>query len=510
MHFFKHFLQQRRSLRRLTFYFAAIALVCLAFADIVISTRSPGHELWLMAKGLVTPRIEDSHQWLDAVIYTLTFSLQGVILAAGLGFVLSIFYHLAWVRVLGACLRSVHEVFWALIFIQIFGISTLAGVLAILLPFGGTIAKVYGEQLEESDPSPARALLPGGGTSISHFFYTRLPLAFHAMRNYTAYRMECAIRSSVVLGFIGLPTLGFHLETALRTGDYSSASALLLTLLALVYSLRFWFKAKWLWILVPAAFIARPLSAQWSAANLGQFLWDCVPGPIRQDWPLEKTLRWLLWLGEQIASGVWNTALLAQIVLVLTGIFALLGSTLNSSHFVAGMARSTGDGFLLILRSLPEYLLNFIGLIVLGPSMLPAIIAMTLHNGAIIGHLLGGHSDEIEPAAIPSGPLCRFAYYYVPTLYQRFLAYCFYRWEIIIRETAMLGILGIPTLGFYIDSAFEFLRFDVALILIAVSAGMTLSADYISRKLRHQFLKPDLRPAHGSQIQMAPLTFRNP
>lgn len=478
------FLTQARSLRKLTFWFAAVAAACLAFADIDITTRSPGHELWHMARGLVTPHIPDAHQWLDAVIYTLTFSLQGVILAAALGFVFAVFYHRAPVRLVAAGLRSVHEVFWALIFIQIFGISTLAGVLAIVLPFSGTLAKVYGEQLEEIDPAPAGAVQPDGRTSVSHFFYTRLPLALHVMRNYTAYRMECAIRSSVVLGFIGLPTLGFHLETALRTGDYAAASALLFTLLALVYSLRFWFRAKLLWLLVPAAFIARPVSANWSAANLTQFLRDCIPAPLRHDWPLEKTQRWLLWLGEQIASGTWNTLLLAQIALVLTGLFALLASTLNSSHFVSGWRRRLGDSLLLVLRSLPEYLLNFIGLILLGPSMLPAIVALTLHNGAIIGHLLGRHSDEVGEPAIAAGPLGRFAYHYVPTLYQRFLAYCFYRWEIIIRETAMLGILGIPTLGFYIDSAFQFLRFDVALILIAVSAGLTLAADFISRRLR--------------------------
>lgn len=505
-----HFLSQTRSLRRLTFYFAAIALVCLAFADIDIGTRSPGHELWLMVKGLVTPRIDDPRQWLDAVAYSLTFSLQGVMLAAGFGFVFSVFYHLAWVHILAACLRSVHEVFWALIFIQVFGISTLAGVLAIALPFAGTLAKVYGEQLEEIDSTAARALHPDGRAGVSHFFYTRLPQALHAMRNYTAYRMECAIRSSVVLGFIGLPTLGFHLETALRTGDYSAASALLLTLLALVYSLRFWFRAKLLWLLVPAAFLAKPITAQWNTANLAQFLRDCVPAPLREDWSLQKTQSWLLWLGEQIASGVWNTALLAQIVLVLTGVFALLGSTLNSSHFVGGWTRRAGDGLLLVLRSLPEYLLNFVGLIVLGPSMLPAIVAMTLHNGAIIGHLLGRHSDELEPAVIPSGPLGRFAYYYVPTLYQRFLAYCFYRWEIIIRETAMLGVLGIPTLGFYIDSAFEFLRFDVALILIGVSAGMTLSADAISRRLRHRFLETGQPSAFETQIRLSPSAAQTP
>ena len=482
------FLGQSRSLRALTFYFALAALICLLFADIDISTLSPGHELWLMTKGLATPNIPDAQQWLNAIVTTLAFALQGVALATLLGFIFSVYYHLAWVRTLAAILRSVHEVFWALIFIQIFGISTLTGVLAIVLPFSGTMAKVFGEQLEEVDPAPANAVRPGDRTGVSNFFYTRLPLALHAMRNYTAYRMECAIRSSVVLGFIGLPTLGFHLETALRTGEYSSASALLYTLLALVYSLRFWLKVPWLWLLVPAAFIARPLTGQWHSANLLQFLRDCIPAPLRHDWPLEKTQNWLLWLGEQVAVGSWNTLLLAQIVLVLTGLFALLGSTLNSSHFVRGYVRNFGDGILLVLRSLPEFLLNFVFLIVLGPSMLPAILAMTLHNGAIIGHLLGKHSDEVAPAVLESGPLSRFAYHYVPTLYQRFLAYCFYRWEIIIRETAMLGVLGIPTLGFYIDSAFEFLRFDIAIILIAVSAALTLSADSFSHKLRQRFL----------------------
>lgn len=482
------FLAQTRSLRKLTFYFALLAVACLALADIDISTRSPGHELWLMGRGLLSPQIPDWQQWLDAVIYTLTFSLQGVVLAAAIGFLFAVYYHLTWVRVVAALLRSVHEVFWALIFIQIFGISTLAGVLAIVLPFSGTMAKVYGEQLEEIDSRPARAVHDGAKSGLSHFFYTRLPLALHAMRNYTAYRMECAIRSSVVLGFIGLPTLGFHLETALRTGEYSAASALLFTLLALIYSLRYWFRARLLWVLVPLAFIVRPVSGDWHSANFTQFLRDCIPAPLREDWAPEKSVRWLLWLGEQVGAGTWNTVLLAQIVLVLTGLFALLSSTLNSSHFVSGWRRRMGDSFLLVLRSLPEYLLNFIFLIVLGPSMLPAILAMTLHNGAIIGHLLGKHSDEVAPAVMEPGPISRFAYFYVPTLYQRFLAYCFYRWEIIIRETAMLGVLGIPTLGFYIDSAFEFLRFDVALILIVVSAVLTLSADSIARRLRRQFL----------------------
>ena len=53
-----------------------------------------------------------------------------------------------------------------------------------------------------------------------------------------------------------------------------------------------------------------------------------------------------------------------------------------------------------------------------------------------------------------------------------------------MRETAILGILGIATLGFYIDSAFSDLRYDKALVLIILTAGMNLGVDVLSRTIR--------------------------
>ena len=64
------------------------------------------------------------------------------------------------------------------------------------------------------------------------------------------------------------------------------------------------------------------------------------------------------------------------------------------------------------------------------------------------------------------------------------LALLFYRWEVILRETAILGILGITTLGFYVDSAFAELRFDRALLLILVTALLNIGVDAASRAIR--------------------------
>lgn len=470
--------------RRVSFWLALMGLVALALADLEIASPNPGRELAAMAYGLLAPTVPDWQQLLSAVCMTLAFALQAIALAALVGFALALVWHWRWVRWLAALVRSVHEVFWALLFIQVLGLSNGAGLLALFLPYAGTLAKIYGEQLQESDPGPVQALTLNQRLDLSHFLYCRLPLVWAGFGHYTHYRLECALRSSVVLGFIGLPTLGYFLETALREGDYASASALLYALIALVFSLKLWLNRTGFVLALLLSLWWFPPSVQWQPGLVAQFAQDLIPAPWRLALTAEQTGRWLSALATQALDGSWHTLVLAQVVVAATGLLALVAMPLNSPQLLPRGARWAGDGLLIVVRSLPEYLLNFIGLICLGPSMLPAIIAMSLHNGAIIAHLLGRHSGDLPRPAMHSGASDRFFYHLLPRLYRQFLAYLLYRWEIIVRETAMLGVLGIPTLGFYIDSAFERLAFDVALLLILVSSLMTLAADALSRGLR--------------------------
>ncbi len=60
------------------------------------------------------------------------------------------------------------------------------------------------------------------------------------------------------------------------------------------------------------------------------------------------------------------------------------------------------------------------------------------------------------------------------------------RWEIILRESAIFGILGVRTLGYYVDAAISELRLDTALILLLSVAAVSISADALSRGLRHR------------------------
>ena len=207
---------------RVSFLFVAIALVGLVFADIAITAANPWKDLGRFFMGIVTPDFFSSEGIALALLRTVAFAFVGVALGSMVGFVLSLVYRNPVVRTFCAFIRAIHELFWALIFLQFFGFHPLTGVLAIAIPYAGIFAKVYSEIFEEADPTPGRLLPPGTGV-VSSFLYTRIPDCWVQLRTYTAYRLECGLRSSAILGFVGLPTLGFFLESAFSQGHYSEA-----------------------------------------------------------------------------------------------------------------------------------------------------------------------------------------------------------------------------------------------------------------------------------------------
>lgn len=469
--------------------FVVIAGVCLAFADLEISTHNPWQEMGRMALGLATPNLSALDELAIAILYTVAFALIGVTLAALAGFGLALLFHFRAVRMGCAAVRAVHELFWALIFLQFLGLNAVTGLLAIAVPYAGIFAKVYSEILEEAETGPLQAL-PAGTRHLSAFFFVRLPGVWAHMVSYTSYRLECGLRSSAVLGFVGLPTMGYLLESYFRQGGFSEASTLLLLFFVLIGTLRWWARPRLLPLYLVAAvwFLWEPTDI--SLANVVRFFTvDIVPHPLRVAETIDAGALAALagWTMNILARGmpaVVATLLLTQIALVATGFITLAVFPLISSKFFGAKGRAAGHVLLVVMRSTPEYILAYIFLQFWGPSMLPAIVALAIHNGAIVGHLTGRHTDQIRLRADAPRGLNLYGFEILPRVYGQFLAYLFYRWEVILRETAILGILGIRTLGFYVDSAIQDIRLDRVLVLIVLTALLNIAVDGLSRAIR--------------------------
>lgn len=138
------------------------------------------------------------------------------------------------VRGLLILLRSVPEIVWALLFVRAVGLGPTAGVMAIAITYAGMLGKVYAEIFESVDPLPIRALFGAGSSRLQAFAYGVLPQATGEMLSYTVYRWECAVRASVVMGFVGAGGLGQQMDLSMRMFAGGEVASMLLTFLLLV------------------------------------------------------------------------------------------------------------------------------------------------------------------------------------------------------------------------------------------------------------------------------------
>ena len=138
------------------------------------------------------------------------------------------------VRLLLILLRSIPEIVWALLFVRAVGLGPTAGVLAIAITYSGMLGKVYAEIYESVDQRPARALMQAGSSRLAAFFYGILPGAIQELTSYTLYRWECAVRASVIMGFVGAGGLGQMIDLSIRMFAGGEVVTILLTFLVLV------------------------------------------------------------------------------------------------------------------------------------------------------------------------------------------------------------------------------------------------------------------------------------
>ncbi len=124
------------------------------------------------------------------------------------------------VRVVIGIMRSIHELLWAVLFLAAVGFSPLTAIIAIAIPYAGTLAKVFSEMIDEAPRDTADALRGAGASPLQVFFFGLVPRALPDLIAYAFYRFECAIRSAAVMGFFGIATLGAYVKQSFDSTNY--------------------------------------------------------------------------------------------------------------------------------------------------------------------------------------------------------------------------------------------------------------------------------------------------
>jgi phosphonate transport system permease protein len=142
-----------------------------------------------------------------------------------------------------------------------------------------------------------------------------------------------------------------------------------------------------------------------------------------------------------------------------------------------------------ITRAIPEYILAFLLISLLGLNAWPLVLALAIHNFGILGRLWGEVLENADAGAaeqsLASGSrrMNTFATVLFPALFNRFLIYFFYRWETCTKDATVLGMLGLLTLGHLIALSKGFF-WDEMFFYILLGSSVIVVGDLLSTFVR--------------------------
>lgn len=435
-------------------------------------------------------------------------------------------------------MRSIPELIWALIFVRIVGIGPAAGVLAIGIGYAGVLGKVFAEIFESLPRTAAMGLAGSGASALKVFVFGTMPAAMPLLGSYTLYRFDCAIRASAILGLVGAGGLGLQLELSLKMFAYNEVATQIIALFLLV-------------ALVDRAsrLVRRRLqqskglfrqSARIRLLVLGGWIASCVAAAIFLELPIGALLSWeslrSVWsfaadmfppdLSLAFLSGIGPEVLETISISILgTAIAAVVGMCLGyvSSaahdlpgerqrrraarfewvmiHGTAWLARSIQNLF----RTLPELLWALLFIFIVGLGPFAGALALGLHTAGVLGRLYSEALEEVPPdpamalrAAGASRPAASvFAVF--PQAFPQLVAYTLYRWEVNIRASTILGVVGAGGLGKALLISLSLFHRHQTLTLIAVIVAMVTAVDLFSDWLRRLVLEPGANRSQEKQ-----------
>ena len=453
---------------------------------------------------------------IDAAISTLALAVLGTVASLVIGAVGALATsQLLWgthaIRSVSQALlvvpRAIHEVIWALLLVQVFGFDPMVAVLAIAIPFGAVTAKVYADAIDTSDRAGFDQLRATGAGRMTALFYGVLPTARHDLVSYGFYRMECAVRSAAVLGIVGVGGLGFQLDLSFETLRYNEIWTLIAGLMILSGLIDRWStvirrsnERTVSQLSLAAIALLVPVSIWWSGLN-PSVLWSERSRRLAGELIAEL-------ISPRLGPGGWSqlfrasvdTAALSILALVISAVggFAVALIARRRTETLAPRSiRAEGTGFitrvgLLLARSVPAPIWAFLAVLVFFPGLWPGAIGLAIYNLGVLGRLFAEAIEESDTTptdqllATGSGPLTALLYGSVPSVAPRLLALSLYRWEVIVRETVVVGVVGAGGLGQLLNDHIVARDFAAVTGVILVLTLAAIAVDALGNQLRQQ------------------------
>jgi phosphonate transport system permease protein len=189
---------------------------------------------------------------------------------------------------------------------------------------------------------------------------------------------------------------------------------------------------------------------------------------------------------------LWDTINIATLGTLLAIVLAVPVAFLAARNTTPSRALVRPVALLIIVasRSVNSLIWALLLVTVLGPGLLAGVIAIALRSIGFIGKLLYEAIEEIDPAQVEAvratgaGPAQVLDYGIVPQILPAFAGISLFRWDINIRESTVLGLVGAGGIGLQLKASVDTLAWpQVTLIFIVILATVVVS-EWISARVR--------------------------
>ncbi len=436
-------------------------------------------------------------------------------------------------RTLIAATRAIPDLILAVFFVAALSLGELPGVMALGIHSIGMLGKLLADAIEEIDQGPLEAAQAAGASRLQAIASAVTPQVVPTFVSNVLYRLDINTRISVVLGFVGAGGIGFALRSNLRNPlRYPigvGQAILIFTLIIVVDRVSSFARGKLAGLTTvrqndreiessPAAVPTngRHLRPPWtyerrvltsfSGLLLAGFLVCCVLVGLtplsffRGLWGSGSTLSMFFppdftKYRQPIISGFRETmaiGLAATFLGVLTAVpFAFLCARSTSPNSVVSWVCRT---FQLIVRSIPELVIVLLFVSALGLGPLPGVAALAIGSFAFVSKLLSdqlevlsssaregvratgaSRGQEISAAVVPQ---------FLPTLVGTSL----YAFDVNVRSSSILGIVGAGGIGAVLDQSMGFLEYETAAAVIVTLFAIVMVIQQVSLRIRRFLL----------------------
>jgi phosphonate transport system permease protein len=199
---------------------------------------------------------------------------------------------------------------------------------------------------------------------------------------------------------------------------------------------------------------------------------------------------------RHLGRPIWDTiniATLGTVISVLLAVPVAYCAARNTTPSVT-LVRPVALFIIVASRSINSLIWALMLVTIVGPGVLAGIIAIGLRSIGFCAKLLYEAIEEIEEAQVEAVRATGATgaqvtvYGIVPQVMPAFAGISVFRWDINIRESTVLGLVGAGGIGLQLNAAITQLYWTQVSLMLLVIIGTVIVSEWVSAKVRHAII----------------------